>query len=322
MQFSGAFDVGRALRHGFTALKLAALPLWIGAFLMGLTEGGGGGGNIGDIGRLFDQGGDDGGYDWDGGGSDWNYQLGRLGGLLGQRLDAQAGIGADALLGQSLEPAMIAAIGVGIVCVTIIFAALFALRCWVHPGYIRLHKQVIETGAGDFSTLFSGADMFMKMVTWKLLSGLISFGAILVAALPGTALAIAGGMGDQQLLLIGGGVLAVLLVLPVAIYVNMGLYVGNHVVVLEGLSAMEALERTWSLANGNRLTLFIFAFVMGLVMIGALFAGLLMCCIGVLFTVPAARAMMDVGLTESFLLATREDSETAGWRLPEIAGGA
>lgn len=324
MEFSGAFDVGRAVRHGFAGLKLAWLPLWVGAFLMGLTEGGGGGGNIGDIGRLFDKGNDGGDYDWNGSGSDWNYQLGDLGDHLGQRvMELKAGPVGEALLGQSWqEPAVIGMVLAGLVCVTIIFVALFSLRCWVHPGYIRLHKQVIETGAGDFGTLFSGADMFMKMVTWKLLSGAISFGAILVAALPGAALAIAGGVGDQNMLLFGGAALAALLVFPVAVYVNLGLYVGNHVVVLEGLGAMEALDRTWTLTNGNRLTLFIFAVVVALVTFGALLGGLLMCCIGVLFTVPAARAMMDLGLTESFLLATRDNSETAQWRLPELASGS
>ncbi|MCB9761353.1 MAG: hypothetical protein H6739_16040 [Alphaproteobacteria bacterium] len=321
-----AFNPGRAIKHGIEGLKLAPLPLFVGAFIMGMTEGGGGSGNFSNLGDLANQGGGGGDdFDWEGGGTDWNYDLGDgLDGLLGQlplNLQAQSSP-ADLFAGQSFgDPGFIAILAVGMVCVLVLAVAFFALRCWVHTGYIRLHKQVIETGEGDFGTLFSGGDLMANMALWKLLGGAISFGTIMVAALPGGVIALVGGVADIGALLPVGAGLAFILVVPVMIYVGLGLYLGNHAVVIEGLGPMAALERSWGMAKGNRVTLFVYSLVMGLFGFAAAIVGLLMCCIGVIVTGPAARAIVDVGLTEAFMLATGGAEGAANWRLLEVTGG-
>lgn len=325
MPFTEAFNPGRAIKHGIEAVKAAPFPLLLGAFILGFTEGGGGGNNFSSLGDAFNQGGDDwdyGGYDYDFG-SDWNYRIqdgiGEISGVVGAGSDAFL----QGLMGSSdfSDPAMIGAIVGAMCCFSVLILIFFALRCWVKVGWIRLHEQVITTGEGTFGVLFGGGDRAMDMAIWALLSSLISFGALFAAAIPGGVVAGAGAAMEVEPLMIVGVLLLCVLVIPVAVYIGLGLAFGDHFLVLENKSPMEALEASWEMASGNRMSLFIYQFIMGLFAFAAVFVGLLMCCIGVILTSPGARAVIDVGFTESFLMHRRGKTEALSWKLTELGGG-
>lgn len=200
--------------------------------------------------------------------------------------------------------AAFAAIAVVVFLVVAVLGVLFWLaRSFLHTGWIRLHRDLVVDGRAEVGLLFSGKDAFGRMALWKLLKGVIVMGTMLAALIPGGLAMLlynVEGIGTAAFA-IGAGLMA-LVALPVAIYVGLGLSLGEFAVALEGARPMEALERTWDLANGNRWTL------LGFYIVTALFAfvGFFACCIGVFVT----RAIADVGTTEAYLLATRDDGET------------
>lgn len=182
-------------------------------------------------------------------------------------------------------------------CLGIVF---WIFRSWLHPGWIRLHRDLVLDGHAEVSALFSGADAFVSMLLWKLLKGVIGMGAALAALVPGGVLLGLSFLGDEPNtpLAVAGGVLCLIFLVPTALYVGLGLSLGEFAVALEGAGPTEALSRSWELAAGNRLTLLVFYAVTGF--FGML--GILACCVGVFVTRPIA----DVGTTEAYLLATRE----------------
>jgi membrane-anchored glycerophosphoryl diester phosphodiesterase (GDPDase) len=113
---------------------------------------------------------------------------------------------------------------------------------------------------------------------------------------------------EKNTIAIVAGLLAFLFAVPTMIYVGIGLAFGDRAVVIDGLGPADALDRSWSLAKGNRVQLFVFLFVTTLFRL----AGLLLCCIGVVLT----RAIVDVGTTEAYMLATQ--SNTDAWVLPKL----
>ena len=98
--------------------------------------------------------------------------------------------------------------------------------------------------------------------------------------------------------------LSALIAVPVGFYIGLGLAFGDHAVALDALGPTDALEKSWEMASGNRLYLLLFLFVYGVVNVIAVFVGLLMLCIGALFTIPTARAVTDIGFTEGYLMLT------------------
>lgn len=318
MEFRHAFDPGRAVRHGWEALKKAPAPLFVGALIMNFAQSGGGGfnnfGNLGNSGGGWDGGGYDDDYDF---GSDWNYRL-------EAGLDTLASSGMlQNFTGSSDfdDPAFLAGLLIGGVCLLVIFAVVFAAACWVHVGWLRLHEQVIVDGEGTFGTLFGGKDRVVDMILWSLLKGCISFATMIIAFLPGgLLLGIGIGMEIEAIAAIGG-VLMLIIGIPGLYYVALGLSFGSHALVLEGRSPMDALDRSWSIARGNRWRTLFFLICMGFVHFGAVIVGFLLCCIGLIFTGPAARATCDVGFTESFLMHTRGEEEAKTWKLVEHCGG-
>jgi hypothetical protein len=291
--FREAFDIAARLSSGFRALKVAPWPLLLGALLMQCTEGGSGsGGNYSGSGGSGDDGSWD-SYDWE-----------NLGASIGD-LATPDPAGAIANVGGAelaiIAVVLVLALGVGLLC----GGAMLAFRSWVHGGYVRLHRQVLRTGAGGFDTLFGASDVFVSMIGFKLLWGLIYTGTLMLALLPGGVLVGAGAIAEVTPLIWVGVALMVLVAIPVALYVTLGLVFGELAVALDGAKAMQAVERSWELARGNRLWLLLYLFVTGMFTL----VGICLCCFGVVFT----RAIADTGLTEAYLLATRPAAELEGW---------
>ncbi|MBN1336612.1 MAG: hypothetical protein JXB39_11695 [Deltaproteobacteria bacterium] len=300
--FDEAFNLRRALDHGWAAFKAAPAPLIVGALLMQCSEGGGGGGG-GNWGRALQQhGSDDSGS---GGSAALGTRLLETGREARQRASGAFqdlyGEMSDALGG--LEPAVIVAIValvavLGLVCVL----AIFAFRCWIEPGWYRLHREVLVQGTGRFGTLFGAWDALLPLAGWKILAGLVSLGTFLLAAIPGGACLAWGLVRENTPLAVVGGVLVALIVIPALWYVSLGLWFGPRLVALEGARPVAALERSWDLSRNHRWRLFGFLLVLMLVQI----AGFCLLCIGILVTRPIA----ETGATGAFLLHVRPRQET------------
>lgn len=284
---SAAFSPSRAISHGWAALKREPVGMLLGAFLLSIVEGGGGGGgnNLGNLGNT----GGSSGPDW-GGTSDWSQSMNGFGDLD--------------------DPAFLGVMAVALSCVCGLQLLFWLAASFLKPGYMQLHRELLVDGVSSPGKLFGGGSQFKAMAMWKLLKGLIGLGVAVVALAPGGAMLGIGAAGDNQPLMIAGGGLMVLLAGPVLVYVGLGMMLGEHAVALEELGPVDALERSWELARGNRVSLFLYGLLTGLFHI----VGLMLCCVGVLGT----KAMIDFGTTEAYLLATRGDWDE--WRFIEDVG--
>lgn len=226
-----------------------------------------------------------------------------LGGLILVFTQGGGGGGGGGNLGQSgqlgeAELMMLGALFGVAVCCGVVF---MIFRSWFEPGWYRFHRALASAGNADLGVMFSGSDAFVSTLLWKLLKGVIVFGTLTMSSIPGGALIGLGYVQDQSApLMIAGGVLILLVMLPAMIYVSMGLMMGERAIAIDGYKPMDALELSWAMARGNRVHLFIFSVVTGI--FGAL--GLLLCCVGIV----ATRAIVDFGLTEAYLLATRDEA--------------
>jgi hypothetical protein len=205
---------------------------------------------------------------------------------------------------------VVAAVLIGLLCLGIVLFGVWLFRAWLMTGYIRLHESLVIEGQGDFSLLFGGGDGVWRMAGYTLLRALVIAGALAVAALPGLLLVAAGFSSGSDILQAAGAGVALIFAIPVMVYVQLGLSLGQHAVALEEMTATDALSRSWQLADGNRGDLFVYYLATGLFNL----AGILLCCVGII----PARAIVDVGTTEAYLMITRSDWE--GFRLVQELG--
>jgi hypothetical protein len=208
------------------------------------------------------------------------------------------------------DPAVLALAAVALSCICIVQIGTWLAASFLKPGYLQLHQELLVEGASSPSRLFGGGAQFKSMAMWKLLKGVIGVGTLAVAATPGGGIMVAGAYLESDPLLLVGGLLLAMLTVPASIYVGLGLVLGEHAVAFDDLGPMDALERSWTLASGNRTDLFLFSLGTGVFSVLGVFA----CCIGVIPTT----AMMAFGWSEAYLLATREDWES--WRFIEEEG--
>lgn len=300
MPFSESFDIARGLNHGWSSLKRCFPVLFVGGCLKACTEGGTGSG---------------------GGGGDSGSDDERSGWLLRDLprhvTDAwhHANTGEVPLLGSSggiggLEMGLIAMI---VVVALGVMLALLAFRAWLVPGWIRLHRQILETGEGTFPVLFSGADRFLPMFGWMWLQSAIVLGTLAAACIPGGILVALGVSGADQTLTWAGAAVIALFALPTLVYVAAGVALGEHAITLDELGPMDALSRSWSLASGNRIHFIFYSVVMAIIRAVVGLSGICFFCVGFFITNPSATAMQNLALTEAYLLYTRRREETERW---------
>ncbi len=315
MLFSDAFNISRALTNGFETLKRFLAPMMVGGALMTFLDGGCNSGF--NIPTPSD---DDSDINWE--------ALERLlpsgeGGASIQDSRTEL-VAADTSIPDLLTflPGM-DGVSPLVIFLVVLFVAgivltigtiLFGLRCWIETGWIRLHHRILTEGDGSMNHLFSGIDRLKPAVAYRLLVGCIGVGTTFVAMLPGGVIAGLGFGLDSTVVGIAGGILAVLCLVAANIYVQLGLALGMHAVVLDGCTAVEAMHQSWEVARGNRLTIFFFQLIVNILNVVAMGVGLLMLCIGALVTVPAMRAIGDFGFTESYLLFTRDAAERDQWQ--------
>jgi len=278
------FAVGPGFGLGWKAVHAALVPMWLGGLLMSCTEGGGGGGG--------------------GGGSedelpdiDWE-----------QLLNGAGDLGA-------LDAGVAAAVVLGLAVVLALVLAVFALRCFIHGGFLKLHEETLRTGQGSSSALFDGGDRFLDMAVFKILKTVFLVSTFIVSAAPGGAVLAMGVLQEDTTLMVAGGMALALLCIPACLYVTMGLALGEHAVVFDQRSGRQAVDRSWDLARGRRIEILVYLLVAGLLQIFATIVGVVMLCVGVLVTVPLAYSTWSVGFSRGYLLLTRDETETDAWAI-------
>jgi hypothetical protein len=289
MDIRAAFDVERCLRRAWDAFQRQPLGLLLGSFLLWLTDGGSGGGNLQppDLGS---------------GGDGASLEQGLQQGLR-ELLDAVG----------TVEAAFLAGV---FACVVVVVAVVLVFRCWLLPGWLRLQRACLLEQDAPLSLLFGGGDALLRMIGWKLLHGLIGLGTFAVSALPSLLMLVAAWQADgpdARFAWIGGAG-ALLLMVPASLYVGLGTMLGDHFVALGELGALDALDQSWEMARGNRARLAIFAVLTWLPNI----LGCLACCIGMVFT----RCLQVTALTEAWLVATGAAPEGPGARQAETGPAA
>lgn len=217
---------------------------------------------------------------------------------------------ADARLAwQAWDPPEMAQIEV--LAVVPLLLLLLWVRCWLDLRAIRAHRRILEEGS-DSGTQTAGRlrDLFrFRLMAWGLV-----LGSVLIACLPGLGFIWFGGSAISPVWVLLGVVLLLLFGIPVWIYVSMGIYLGDRLVVLEGLGPVAALESSWDLARGNRTSLLIFRVVLVGAKILSVVFGLLLCGIGVLVTWPLGRAIAEAALSEAVLVQRLQNPFPEQWK--------
>jgi hypothetical protein len=208
------------------------------------------------------------------------------------------------------DPAFLGIAAVALSCVCGLQLMFWLAASFLKPGYFQLHRELLIEGISSPGKLFGGGSQFKAMAMWTLLKGVIGLGVAVVALAPGGGLMAVGVSQNNDALMGVGGLLMLIIAGPALIYVGLGLMLGEHAVALEDMGPMDALERSWELARGNRMSLFFFSFLTGLFNI----VGVMLCCVGVIGT----KAMIDFGTTEAYMLATNSDWDD--WRFIEDVG--
>ena len=184
-------------------------------------------------------------------------------------------------------------------------------RCWLDLRAIRAHRRILEEGAntGEESSGRLGDLFRFRLMAWGLV-----LGSLLIACLPGLGFIWFGGSAISPVWVLLGLVLLLLFGIPVWIYVSMGIYLGDRLVVLRGLGPVQALESSWSLARGNRTSLLIFRVVLVGAKLVSVVLGLLLCGVGVLVTWPLGRAIAEAALSEAVLVQDLQDPFPERWK--------
>ncbi len=179
----------------------------------------------------------------------------------------------------------------------VLVACCFGLALWVvnsllHVGFARAVLRVASTGEERFGDLIEGRELWVSMLVARFLKGLIDVFALLPIGVIGAGPIVLGHALDIEGVGIVVGVVLTLLYLPIWIYVVLGLALVEQAVAIEGKDPVQALQRSWQIARGNRIQLLIY------VVVGAVvsFAGVCACFVGVLVT----SAWVLVARTESF----------------------
>lgn len=179
------------------------------------------------------------------------------------------------------------------------------VTAWIEIGFARCVEATARDGTTSFETLFDSRGRYGEMLLALFLRALIA----IALGLPFFMLSLGGRVLDRHTdvpepLIVLAAIAAVIVYVPVMLYVLLGIAFVPQAIALEGRSATDAFRRSWEIARGHRLALF----VLFLVLVVLAFVGLCCCLVGVLFT----GTLANVAKNEAFLAWTRP-AERAGW---------
>jgi hypothetical protein len=136
--------------------------------------------------------------------------------------------------------------------------------------------QIIGRGRSTFGAAFHGYRQW-----WSLFVTAFIIGACMI---PGLVLVFAGATFVSNSGILGG--LLVIAGFIVIMMIIMGVFLAPYEVVDKGKPPLEAVQTSWSVTKGRRLTLFVYSFLFGIIGL----AGILACGVGLLVTLPLSNA--------------------------------
>lgn len=200
--------------------------------------------------------------------------------------------GFQVLAVSALDPGAALPISVGVSLLLGIAMACFS--AWILVGFAGVAVRLLESGEERVGDLFETRGRWFRYLACEFLAGLLGALVFLPFGLLAFGSAFAGDWFDQELLGFTAIVLVLLIYLPIAIYVGLGLALAPLAVSIEGLGPLRALRRSWQIARGHRLWLLLYFLVQAMVAV----AGLLLCCVGLI----PAYALILAALHSSYAL--------------------
>ncbi len=231
MEFRTAYDPFRALGCAWRILWRAKLTMFLGGFLLLITD------------------------PWSDGPGGGTHQL---------QLD-------KCDMGNGLWPLLQGPVGIGLLLALILMFVAFLFHCLLRVGYGAAVQRVMVTGKEDIADLFRPRGLYGTMVFGMLLHillvvlasapfGLIVWGGFLIDQSIGLELPLA----------LAGVCLGVCYFF-VWIWILLGLLLIPEAIAIEGLDPVSAVSRSWSLTRGHRLMLFLYAFVQVVLVVASFF---------------------------------------------------
>lgn len=189
-----------------------------------------------------------------------------------------------------------AAAGAFVCCFAV---AVFLFHALLRIGFARAVERVASGARADFGELFSPRGLFGSMVGTLLLVLVIFLASLAPILLVAATAFLAEAAMDVRIVTFAVAAIG----LPVAVfasaYVMLGVALAPDAVAFESMRPTEAIARSWILTRGNRWCLFLFLLILWI----ARWAGLLLCCVGALVTIPWTM----VAGRESYLRMVRDD---------------
>ncbi len=180
----------------------------------------------------------------------------------------------------------------------------FVVNGLLQIGFAGAAQRVMVTGEERFRDLFQDRGLWLHILVARFLTTLI----VALAALPFVVLfhgpILAASVVDLDAIGWVAGVVFSLAYAPIFVYLLLGFALVAPVVAVEGKRPVDALQRSWELADGHRIQLLIYFGVLAIVGL----SGVLLCGVGLLFTLPWS----ETARFESYLR----------FALPEVEGGA
>ncbi len=288
---SWAFRYDGLLTRGWGAVKRFPVPLFLGGFALTVLDScSNNNGSFGDLSELFE--------------SEDSESVGLL---LSGASDTLAQSSMD-----GMEAAVIAAAAVAAVLVigfVIVFSLVIGIvKAWLTNGWLELHRTIILEGEADLSRLFTSVDRAVSIWLTRFISGLVVGIFIVASMIPGgsaVAYTVSSGssLESDPATLVAGAIVSLLLLIGTSVYVGLGVWLAPWFAVYDRSGPWSAMLQSWAAARGNRVTLFVFSLVQGLISFVALIVGILMLCVGAMFTVPIARAINDLATSYAWLSA-------------------
>ncbi len=163
-----------------------------------------------------------------------------------------------------------------------------------------IRSEVVSIGA-----LYTSLGAAVRGLMAGLIVGALTVVLVLGLMLPAIGASVYFVQAGDLMTGVGAGVALFLPALPVLIYVGLGLMLAPYAAVLDHLGPLDAIQRSWSLADGLRLTLFVTMFVFGLL---GLFS-VCLCNLPLIVLMP----IQIMGLSAAYLRASRALAETDEW---------
>ncbi|MFT4622655.1 MAG: hypothetical protein ACI8PZ_001311 [Myxococcota bacterium] len=289
---SWSFRTGGMFDRGWAAVKAHPVPLFVGGFLLtGLDACNNNNGGLSDVADVLED------IDTD--------SVGQL--VFSLSADHLAQATPDAFNGAMV--AAIAAAAVVVVGLVLVLSIVLSLiKAWLTNGWLAVHRDILVEGTSAPSTVFTTADRTLAIWLTRLLGGLLLAAVFVAAVLPAVFYGFAAGfmqMEESFPELLATGIVVLVLGGFSVVYAGLGVMLAPWFAVYDRSGPWTALLQSWRAASGNRVTLFVFGFVQALIILGAFILGMLMLCVGLLVTVPIARAITDLATSRAWLLARR-----------------